>query len=277
MKFQRNLRKRVRSDRLVIWAAKGMFKSASKLATALKLETQRKVLVVRSDSLRFKPRPTDVIINWGNSKAPEFYKSLLEWEQHFNDIEPVAIAVNKLKTFQALEGKCNILQWTTDPDVAHEWWTEGKEFVARYLLSCYGGKGITLFNKETRSPLTLPYAPLYVQYKKKKKEFRVHVFKGEVIDVTQKKKRKDFEGEVNTKIRNYANGWVYCREDIEEPDDLRLQATLAIGALGLDFGAIDIIWNEKENKSYVLEINTAPGLEGTTIEVYKNAILKELQ
>ena len=39
--------------------------------------------------------------------------------------------------------------------------------------------------------------------------------------------------------------------------------------LGLDFGAVDVIWNEHESKAYVLEINTAPGLEGSTVEDYK--------
>lgn len=260
-----------RQSRLIIWAAKGMFKSARKLATALKPETQRKVLIVRSNSLRFKPRPTDVILNWGNSKAPEFYKSLVEWEQHFNDIEPVAIAVNKLKTFQALDGKCNIPEWTTDHIIAGNWIEEGKDVLCRTKLTGFGGDGIVYC--EAKDHTLVADCPLYVQYKKKKKEFRVHVFKGEVIDVTQKKKRKDFEGEVNTKIRNYANGWVYCREDIEEPEDLREQATLAIRALSLDFGAIDIIWNEKENKSYILEINTAPGICETTLEKYKQAFL----
>ncbi len=270
MKFQRNLRKRVRSDRLVIWAAKGMFKSARKLATALKPETQRKVLIVRSDSLRFKPRPTDVIINWGNSKAPEFYKSLVEWQAHYNDIEPVGIAVNKLRTFQALQDRCNIPEWTTDPLIARMW----ENVVIRNKLTGFGGEGIRLWNKEDAGAEGLfPDAPLYVQYKKKKKEFRVHVFKGEVIDITQKKKRKDFDGEINTKIRNYANGWVYCREDIIEPLDLREQSLAALDALGLDFGAVDIIWNEKENKSYVLEINTAPGICETTLEKYKQAFL----
>ena len=259
--------------RLVIWAAKGMFKSARKLATALKPETQRKVLIVRSDSLRFKPRPTDVIINWGNSKAPEFYKSLVEWQAHYNDIEPVGIAVNKLRTFQALQDRCNIPEWTTDPLIARMW----ENVVIRNKLTGFGGEGIRLWNKKDAGAEGLfPDAPLYVQYKKKKKEFRVHVFKGEVIDITQKKKRKDFEGEINTKIRNYGNGWVYCREDLEIPADLREQSCAAIKTLGLDFGAVDIIWNEKENKSYVLECNTAPGLEGTTIEAYKNAILKSL-
>ena len=37
---------------------------------------------------------------------------------------------------------------------------------------------------------------------------------------------------------------------------------------GLTFGAIDVIWNEHQQKAFVLEINTAPGIEGTTVEKY---------
>jgi glutathione synthase/RimK-type ligase-like ATP-grasp enzyme len=38
-------------------------------------------------------------------------------------------------------------------------------------------------------------------------------------------------------------------------------------ALGLDFGAVDIIQDDGGN-FYVLEVNTAPGLEGQTIKSY---------
>lgn len=262
------------NKRLIIWAAKSMFKSAYKLATALKPETDRKVLIIRSDSPRFKPRNKDVIVNWGNSY-------LAEWDEFIytapmNDCQYVQTAVNKLETFQALQDKCNIPTWTTDWETAYGWWQERKPIVARHTLTGFGGDGIVLYTEDDDQFDEARFAKLYVQYKKKKKEFRVHVFKGEIIDVTQKKKRKDFEGEVNTKIRNYGNGWVYCREDIVEPNDLREQAIRAVQSLGLDFGAVDAIYNEKENKSYVLEVNTAPGLEGTTIEAYKNAILKSI-
>ena len=42
----------------------------------------------------------------------------------------------------------------------------------------------------------------------------------------------------------------------------------AAKALGLDFGAVDII--EKNGRYYVLEVNTAPRLEGYSIERYSN-------
>ncbi len=126
-----------------------------------------------------------------------------------------------------------------------------------------------------------PIAPLYVQYKKKKHEYRVHFFRFsdgtcKVIDVTQKKKRIGATN-IDTKIRNHKNGWVYAREGITEPTDLRDQALRAAAAVGLKFGAVDLIWNEKENKCYVLEINTAPGLTGTTLTAYVNAFKQDMQ
>lgn len=151
--------------------------------------------------------------------------------------------------------------------------------VCRKLLSSHSGNGIVLH--ENGGDNELPSAPLYVAYKKKTHEYRVHFFKNsngtfEVIDVTQKKKRKDFEGEVNTKIRNHQNGWVYCREGIEESADLRTQALNAALACDIKLGAVDLIYNQKENKCYVLEINSAPGIEGTSVTNYVNAILKDM-
>ena len=47
------------------------------------------------------------------------------------------------------------------------------------------------------------------------------------------------------------------------------EATAAVEALCLDFGAVDVVWNATKNKAFVLEVNTAPGVEGTTLEEYK--------
>ena len=259
--------KKNRKQRLVIWAAKGMFKSARKLADSLKPHTDKKILIVRSDSPRFHQRLSDIIINWGNSLLPN-------WElkdNYLNSPVYIGISVNKLKTFQALTGLVRIPDWTNMGEQAQGWVNEGHTVLCRTVLTGFGGDGIHITTKGEQ----VIDAPLYVLYKKKKAEYRVHVFNGKIIDITQKKKRAGFE-DVDTKIRNYANGWVYCREDIEVPDDVCEQAVKAVRHLGLTFGAVDIIYNEKEDQAYVLEINSAPGLEGTTIEAYKNAILIEI-
>lgn len=123
---------------------------------------------------------------------------------------------------------------------------------------------------------TPPPAPLYVEYIVKKKEFRVHVWNNEVIDVAEKRKRSGYTEERDAFVRNTANGYVFCRTNVIEPTDLRPLALSAVSALGRSYGAVDVIYNEKQNKCFVLETNSRPGMEGTTVEKYSDAILRGL-
>jgi len=248
------------------------YKLASASSKALQQQINAKVPVpvirVSTASTKYQPRWTDYVINWGCSKEwPWINNTGKNGNQR---------CVNKLSFFEVIDAHnkvftnkhVNIPEWTTDKAVALTW---GEDVVCRKLLTGHSGQGIVLG--------TVVPAPLYVKYKKKRHEYRVHFVKVgqklEVIDVTQKKKRKGFEN-VDTKIRNHKNGWVYAREDIVEPADLRTQALNAAFASDLDFGAVDLIWNEKEDKSYVLEVNTAPGLVGTTLDAYVNAFVKDI-
>lgn len=146
-----------------------------------------------------------------------------------------------------------------------------KRVVARRLINASEGRGITVFEKGT----TPPPAPLYVSYITKKKEFRVHVWDNQVIDVAEKRKRAGYSEERNSFVRNTANGYVFCRTNISEPDTLRGLAIKSVRSLNRSYGAVDVIWNEKMNRCFVLEVNSRPGMEGTTVEAYANAILRE--
>ena len=146
-----------------------------------------------------------------------------------------------------------------------------KRIVARKLIYASEGRGIVIFNKED----TPPPAPLYTEYIVKKKEFRVHVFNNQVIDIAEKRKRVGYTGERDNLIRNTANGYVFCRTNIVEPDNLRALALSAVAALGRSQGAVDVIWNEKQDKCYVLEVNSRPGMEGTTVAKYAEAIYQK--
>lgn len=148
---------------------------------------------------------------------------------------------------------------------------DGKTVVCRTILNGHSGAGIVLASTEEE----LVDAPLYTEYIPKKEEYRVHVFNGEVIHVSRKARRKDVPDEnVNWKIRNHNNGFIFQHENFELPDECNVQALLAVKDLGLDFGAVDIIWNDKQQKAYVLEVNTAPGIEGKTLDAYVNAFKK---
>jgi len=148
-----------------------------------------------------------------------------------------------------------------------------KRVVARTLINSSEGKGIIIFDKDDHNP---PRAPLYTEYIPKKKEFRAHVWNNEVIDVVEKRKKKSYENERDTQVRNTANGYVFCRDNVSVPDDLRDLAVRAVQSLGRTYGAVDIIWNERQNKSFVLEVNSRPGMQGTTVVKYADAILKGL-
>lgn len=217
---------------------------------------------MKKDSLATTARLTDIPVFWGNNESP---------------------ASNKLRFFQEatrLE-ELNIPEFTTDINVAATWRNPNARKVsvagfARTLLTAHSGRGIIPFNNGENTPL--PEAPLYVRYVKKSEEYRVHIFKGRAIDIVQKRRRADFQN-INNQIRNVDNGWVFCRNNLEiaNRDELVKQAVLACTISRLDFGAVDVIYNTHQNKYYVLEVNTAPGLEGQTVTIYANAILQHIE
>lgn len=247
--------------------------SAKLLAKELSTRLGKRVKRVRPDgNYRKVVRDNERVINFGSSIVPDWIDGIpyevVNTPEYVNEATNKVLALSK---FNATE--VPTLSWTILKHQAEQWLIEGKTVVCRHLLRSSGGKGITLHNEGP-----LPDAPLYTQYKKKRKEFRVHVFGDNVIEVVEKRKRNGFNRSdaFALAIRNHTNGWVFCRENIQEPPELRSVAILAVKALGLDFGAVDILWNEKENKCYVLEVNTAPGIEGTTVKKYCDAIMEIL-
>lgn len=175
--------------------------------------------------------------------------------------------LTQFQRFQANDVSCP--EFTTDVGVARGWASADRPVVCRTLLRSSEGRGIVVAD----SADTVVPAPLYTKYVKKKKEFRVHVFNGKVIDVQEKRKRKDGQDNANHRVRNLANGYVFCRGGIVEPDGLRELATKATAALGYSLGAVDIAFNERSNLCYVLEVNATPGMEGSTLNSYANAIV----
>jgi glutathione synthase/RimK-type ligase-like ATP-grasp enzyme len=122
------------------------------------------------------------------------------------------------------------------------------------------------------TPEQVCMAPVYTQYKKKKREFRVHVFEDKVVSVLEKRKKKGFDG-VDHKVRNTANGYVFCRENVVEPEGIRELALKASKVTASLFKGVDIGYNEKLNQLFVIEVNSAPGCQGTTVQEYVKAIV----
>ena len=208
---------------------------------------------------KFKKWHTPVkrnILNWGCSHGPP-----LRGHKIYNSYAAVAIACNKLNTFEVLKGQILIPNYTIDIEQA-------KTFGRTLCRNLYGsgGKGIILAHTSEE----LVKKPIYVQYIKKIKEYRVHVFY-KTIDIEEKKRRYNKPDNFNKYIRSYNNGWVFCRENINPPIEIGCLAEQTIKLIGLDFGAVDIILGY-DGELYVLEVNTAPGLQGTTLDKYVIAI-----
>lgn len=206
----------------------------------------------------------DIIINWGNSR----HSAILFADHDLNKHNAIALACNKLRTFIALSGHgfIHIPDYTVNKDEAESWLQEGHKVYARQTLTGHSGSGIIVVGASDY----LVDAPLYTKATKHKHEYRVHVFKGKVIDVQQKKKRLNYTGP-STGIRNHSNGWIYARCDINPPQQLLDECCNAVNILGLDFGAVDVGYRELDNKFFVFEVNTAPGLTGTTLQKYTEA------
>lgn len=234
------------------------YKQGSRSATALARALGIKVLRLRNS--KFRKRPNDLIINWGASHTP--------WES-INDRNAVANASNKLNSFHRLkEAEISIPEfWTNKADIPED----AYPIVCRTLLNSHSGRGIVV----AETPEELVNCPLYVKYIKKQDEFRVHVFFNEVILIQQKKRKLGCENP-NWQIRNHANGFVFARAGVETPTQVTEEAKKAVLALGLDFGAVDVVWNARRETAYILEVNTAPGLEGTTVTDYANALRNKL-
>lgn len=256
-------------SRAVVLPYKIASQSAKKLAGKLSELLQLKVRRVRHDGL-YRPKRRSLVVNYGSSSAPTW---LARARAVLNLPVQCAMGSNKLVAFRRFrEAGLSIPDFTSDQSEARRWLEDGDIVVCRTLLSAHSGRGIVLSGGEANRPLV--NAPLYVKYKKKRKEFRVHVFKGTIIHVAEKRRmrRERRPEEFDGYIRNLHNGWIFASNDVVEPQDLRTLALSACRALGMDFGAVDIVWNEWENKCYLLEVNSAPGLEGITLSKYAQAI-----
>ena len=240
----------------------------SRSAIALRDALQGKLIKLEGSG--YRPRANHLIINWGNSSVPNYPQGTV-----LNPAPVVQAASNKLRTFELLQqAGVRIPEFTTVLQEALNWQLADDRLtvVERHKLTGNSGDGIRIV--EHNQELSRQ-AKMYVKYIKKQQEYRVHVVRGQVIDVQRKARKQDVpDDQVNWKVRNLAGGFIFAREGVTPdnvPQDVINQAKDAVVHLGLDFGAVDVVYNQNQNQAYVLEINTACGLEGTTLVKYTEA------
>jgi glutathione synthase/RimK-type ligase-like ATP-grasp enzyme len=228
-----------------------------------------------------------VLVNFGATEIPAWVRPDMVF---LNNPDAIRDSSNKYHTFVKLkEAEVPTVKWTCDKGEASKWLDKGHKVLARLVLNSSGGRGIHVAN----TPVELRDAPLFTRYFPKTHEFRVHVVGNKAVDLVEKKIRQDLkEDKDNRVIRNHRNGWVFAHDSISltdraDLDKIRELGVQAIRAVGLDFGAVDILAcldgtggapDRRLTKSVVCEVNAAPGIENTVTQAaYVNGLNELIQ
>lgn len=97
---------------------------------------------------------------------------------------------------------------------------------------------------------------------------------GSVVFLKEKKKRQGTDPD--RYIRNHGD-WVFCEQDLRPyPESVTEVSVKAVQVLGLDFGGVDVVLDKERREAHILEVNSAPGLTGSSVwkvgEAIKDAI-----
>ena len=248
---------------------------------AKKLAEELGCRCIKHEDSRFRGLRSPWVVNWGYSGPT------LPWMERvrlLNAPEAVQRVANKLTFFEDMNDEL-IPLFSHIVENAQIMIERGHKVVCRTLLNASGGRGIVIASTVDE----LVDAPLYVQYIPKKAEYRVHIIRDRIANPhpdrhfyrvfdCQKKVKKQGEEPLNWQIRSHDNGFIFQREGIDLcPHKVYAVAINAISLTDLDFGAVDVIYNERQDRAYVLEINTAPGLEGQTVQSYARAIREYIE
>lgn len=124
-----------------------------------------------------------------------------------------------------------------------------------------GGTDITIALQVEDVPLRAAAgAQFFTRFIPSRREFRVWTYRGRHLGTYEKVcvRPNQYRGIG----RNYDNGFAFqlVREG-DIPREGVAASSAAVSALNLDFGAVDMLLG-KDGRFYVLEVNTAPGVEG---------------
>ena len=209
---------------------------------------------------RYNPRDSyGVLFNWGSTRNDRNAQSTLNKE------EAVKISSDKVATLEALQrNKIRVPRFTKSYSEARDNF-KFPVYCRKNHLS--GGLGITIAeNKEE-----IVSADFYTEHLDVEAEYRVHVFRDEILCWAKKIPKDQYS---NKYIRNHSKGYQFSLMDNDRIfSKLKEYAIQSIKAVGLDYGCIDCVLT-KDKHFYVLETNSAVGLEGTTLLQYSRVFRK---
>jgi carbamoylphosphate synthase large subunit len=105
----------------------------------------------------------------------------------------------------------------------------------------------------------------FIQFIPNDEEYRVQLFKGEVIRVSKKVQDRE---DADLLCRSNNKGWHFAHKQWRDRyEGLKVAATMALDALNLDFGGVDLV-RDVNGKVWILEANSGVGLGESGVEKY---------
>jgi len=225
-------------------------------------------------------KPFNVVLRYGNYST----SSLLENDTKINSVSSILNCSRKwlLKSF--LEDS-NILAPTYIPvenfNASDINWIENNEKIensGRVFLGRNrwhrGGQDIRIFTEKNSIPSNIDFV---VPFIRTSREYRVHVINNEIVKIFRK--RNDNEPYYGINIRSSFNGYYFTNARIDKIKDGNALYDIIekiSNKLGVMFFGADIGWSPPYNSWIVFEVNSAPGLNSKTIDIYAKKLSKIL-
>lgn len=273
---------------------------------AINLKEALGATMMRSAGSTYTGRRAGAVINWGCINGEAFRLARIAeaaGRPFLNHPTDVMSVVNKAMFFTKM--RVDLPQFTIpfvdNFDDAFDLVEQGSRMYARTILNGHSGKGIVLMvnaqdvEREAIQRVvnggsmpvyrlgdnlhrSLRDCKLFTQgVAGKRTEYRIHVVSGQVILVQQKRRKENWGNNpnYNSLVRNVESSWIYAVNDIDQLglEVVKEAARQAVQTFGLDFGAVDVIYKHQTEQAFVLEINTAPGLDqdGSALAAYTEA------
>jgi hypothetical protein len=202
---------------------------------------------IRAHDSSYRYVEGDVVLNWGLYGHRPYPIS-------FNQFDAVGICTSKQRSYKAFKAhNVPTVDVTQSRDTARRWLVDGHTVYARSQDSGCLGAGITVCKPGQRTQL--PVVEFYTKGFPATREFRIYVYKQQVIRLYEKKEPagKDLDKDVRA-----SDEWLYCHLGLERyPASLLLASIGATNAVGLDFAGVDIALDRGDNVC-VYEVNSAP-------------------
>lgn len=252
-----------------------------------------------------KPSSSKNVICWGTKTTEDITLNNPVVLNHPNNIR---VNRNKFTALKKMsDNDCNVAPFTTDTSLIGDG-DFSYPIIARTKYHQGGAGFWLCLNNEHVSKAVEEGAQYFQKYINIKDEYRLHVVKGKIIYAVKKVPRDNlkeaFKAHWKKVISNYAakkevsldentfdfvlnrfarkmatsvdmivrsntRGWKFSRVKLTSVrEDLKEEARKALEGLGLDFGAVDCCIDIDKDKPYVIECNTGPGLEGSSLDAW---------